>query len=116
MVSIMRITEMYDKDVFTDAGEYFGKVADIVLGKFMISGWVIKSTPTSMLRESLGNVKAVIVPHKAVKAIGDIVIISHNIELSKSVTTGPEEEEMPVEEASQKPEVETQQKPPPFRF
>jgi len=82
MISIMRVTEMYDKDVFTDAGEYFGKVDDVVLGKFMINGWVIKSTPNSLLREALGDVRAVIVPHKAVKAVGDVVLISHDIELS----------------------------------
>ncbi len=84
MAAIMKISEMYDKDVFTDAGAYFGKVSDVVLGKFMIHGWVIKSTPQSMLRETLANVRAVIVPHKAVRAIGDIVIISQNIELGKA--------------------------------
>ena len=94
MVAIMRISEMYDKDVFTDAGKYFGKVSDVVLGKFMIHGWVIKSTPQSILKESLGNVRAVIVPHKAVKAIGDVVIISQHIELGKE----DEEAELPEEE------------------
>lgn len=84
MATIMKISEMYDKDVFTDAGAYFGKVSDVVLGKFMIHGWVIKSTPQSMLREALSNVRAVIVPHKAVRAIGDIVIISQNIELGRA--------------------------------
>lgn len=74
---------MYDKDVFTDAGYFFGKISDVVLGKFMIHGWVIKATPSSMLRESMGSVRAVIVPHKAVRAIGDIVVISHNIELTR---------------------------------
>lgn len=83
MISIMRISEMYDKDVFTDAGFFFGKISDVVLGKFMIHGWVIKATPSSMLRESMGSVRAVIVPHKAVRAIGDIVLISHNIELTR---------------------------------
>lgn len=82
-VSIMRISEMYDKDVFTDAGYFFGKISDVVLGKFMIHGWVIKATPSSMLRESMGSVRAVIVPHKAVRSIGDIVLISHNIELTR---------------------------------
>jgi sporulation protein YlmC with PRC-barrel domain len=97
MASIMKISEMYDKDVFTDAGAYFGKVSDVVLGKFMIHGWVIKSTPQSMLRESLANVRAVIVPHKAVRAIGDIVIISQNIELGRAQE---DMEEAPVEETA----------------
>lgn len=93
MATIMKISEMYDKDVFTDAGAYFGKVSDVVLGKFMIHGWVIKSTPQSMLRESLSNVRAVIVPHKAVRAIGDIVIISQNIELGRAQEDTDEERE-----------------------
>jgi sporulation protein YlmC with PRC-barrel domain len=97
MATIMKISEMYDKDVFTDAGVYFGKVSDVVLGKFMIHGWVIKSTPQSMLRESLANVRAVIVPHKAVRAIGDIVIISQNIELGRAQE---DTEEVTAEEPS----------------
>ena len=84
----MRISEMYDKDVYTDAGDFFGKVSDVVLGKYMIHGWIIRSTPGSLLQKSYGSVRAVIVPHKAVKAAGDIMIISHSIEISK-----PEPEE-----------------------
>ena len=104
---------------FTDAGEYFGKVNDVVLGKFMIHGWVVKSTPSSMLRESLGNVRAVIVPHKAVRAIGDIVIISHNIELSRD----DQFQDEPMPEGDQMvpmPGMPQKQVPPqqqaPFRF
>ena len=116
MASIMRISEMYDKDVFTDAGRYFGKVSDVVLGKFMIHGWVIRATPQSLLKESLGDVRAVIVPHKAVKAIGDIMIISQHIELGRK-----EEEEMPDNKPAPAPmAAEPAPQPParrsPFRF
>lgn len=87
-VPIMRISEMYDKDVYTDAGDFFGKISDVVLGKYMIHGWIVRSTPGSLLQKSYGSVRAVIVPHKAVKAAGDIMIISHAIEVSR-----PEPEE-----------------------
>lgn len=129
MATIMKISEMYDKDVFTDAGAYFGKVSDVVLGKFMIHGWVIKSTPQSMLRESLSNVRAVIVPHKAVRAIGDIVIISQNIELGRAQEDVSDDQPAEVghsEDLSQMPQapapVQPQQPPmggyprSPFRF
>jgi sporulation protein YlmC with PRC-barrel domain len=81
--SVMKISETYDKEVYTDDGVYFGKIGDVVLGKYMIHGWVVKSTPNSLLQRTLGGVKAVIVPHKAVKAIGDIMIIVHSIEISE---------------------------------
>lgn len=82
-VPIMRISEMYDKDVYTDAGDFFGKVSDVVLGKYMVHGWIVRSTPSSLLQKSYGSVRAVVVPHKAVKAAGDIMIISHSIEISR---------------------------------
>lgn len=98
MITIMRVTEMYDKDVYTDAGEYFGKVDDVVLGKFMVNGWIIKSTPNSLLREALGDVRAVIVPHKAVRAVGDVMLISHDIELTTSDEL-EDDEDAPKKEA-----------------
>ncbi len=112
-VSIMRISEMYDKDVFTDAGYFFGKISDVVLGKFMIHGWVIKATPSSMLRESMGSVRAVIVPHKAVRSIGDIVLISHNIELTReSQGDDVSQAQMGAEaEATMAPQQQQQQAP-----
>lgn len=120
MISVMRISEMYDKDVFTDAGEYFGKISDVILGKFMIHGWVIRSTPQSMLKEALSNVHAVIVPHKAVRAIGDIVIISHNIEISKSESADEGEETAEVAPqappAPQQPRPQMQAPQPPRRY
>lgn len=81
-VQIKRLSDIYDVDVYTDAGMYFGKVGDAVLGKYMVNGWVVKSTPDSLLTKALKNVRAVIVPHKAVKSIGDIMIISHSMEFS----------------------------------
>jgi sporulation protein YlmC with PRC-barrel domain len=89
--TIMQISETYDKEVYTDDGVYFGKIGDVVLGKYMIHGWVVKATSNSLLQRTLGGVKAVIVPHKAVKAIGDIMIIIHSIEISS------EEQDAPVE-------------------
>ena len=93
--TMMNISQTYDMEVYTDNGVFFGKVGDVVLGKYMIHGWVVKSTSNSLLKRTLGGVKAVIVPHKAVKAIGDIMIIIHSIEISSEEA---EEEEVKVEE------------------
>jgi sporulation protein YlmC with PRC-barrel domain len=92
--TIMKISETYDKEVYTDDGIFFGKIGDAVLGKYMIHGWVVKATSSSLLQRTLGGVKAVIVPHKAVKAVGDIMIIVHSIEISQEA----DESEMEVEE------------------
>ena len=97
-VQIKRLSDIYDKDVYTDAGMYFGKVGDAVLGKYMISGWVVKATPSSLLTKALKNVRAVIVPHKAVKSIGDIMIISHSMEFTTRDETEPEMEASEGEE------------------
>jgi sporulation protein YlmC with PRC-barrel domain len=82
-IDIKRISEVYEKDVFTDGGLFFGKVNDAIVGRYLINGWVIRATPNSYLTKILKDVKAVIVPHKAVKAIGDIMLVSHNMELTK---------------------------------
>ena len=75
------ITETYGKTVYTDEGYLFGKVQDVVIGKYAISGWVVSIPPESILKKSVPTVKAVIVPHKAVKAVGDVLIISSKLEV-----------------------------------
>ncbi|MFW6275920.1 MAG: PRC-barrel domain-containing protein [bacterium] len=71
-----RITETYDMKVFTDSGEYFGDVEEIILTHNKIFGWRVRSTKNSYLNRILGSAKGVIVPHQLVKSIGDIMIIS----------------------------------------
>lgn len=62
--------------VYTDGGEYFGDVEELVLSKSKLSMWRIKATKNSFLSNVLGGAKGVLVPHNLVKSIGDIVIIS----------------------------------------
>ena len=62
--------------VYTDAGEYFGDVEELVLSKTKIGMWRIKATRNSFLSNVLGGAKGVLVPHNLVRSIGDIVIIS----------------------------------------
>jgi len=75
------ITETYGKAVYTDEGFLFGRVQDVVVGKYAITGWVVAVPPESILKRTVPNVKAVIVPHKAVKAVGDILLISSKLEV-----------------------------------
>ncbi|MFW5991000.1 MAG: PRC-barrel domain-containing protein [Nanoarchaeota archaeon] len=76
MLNMKRITETYDMKVFTDSGEYFGDVEEIILTHNKIFGWRVRSTKNSYLNRILGSAKGVIVPHQLVKSIGDIMIIS----------------------------------------
>jgi len=77
MLKMKRISEAYDMRVFTDSGDYFGDVEEVILTNNKVFGWRVKATRDSFLSRVLGGgVKGVIVPHQLVKAIGDIMIIS----------------------------------------
>ncbi|MFW6024755.1 MAG: hypothetical protein ACOCRX_00280 [Candidatus Woesearchaeota archaeon] len=71
-----RITESYNMKAFTEEGAYFGDIEECLITTTSISGWRIKASKNSTLSEMLGNAKGVVVPHRLVKAIGDIMIIS----------------------------------------
>lgn len=76
MIKTHRITDIYNKLVYTDTGEYFGDVEESILTNNKIFGWKVKATKNSYLSKVLGGAKGVIVPHQLVKSIGDVVIIS----------------------------------------
>lgn len=76
MLKMRRLTEAYNMKVFTDAGDYFGDIEEMLLTKTKIFGWRIRATKNSYLNKVLGSAKGVIVPHQLVKNIGDIMIIS----------------------------------------
>ncbi|MFH0979227.1 MAG: PRC-barrel domain-containing protein [Candidatus Woesearchaeota archaeon] len=76
MLKMKRITDSYDMKVFTDTGDYFGDVEEVILTQTKVFGWRVKSTKSSFLNKVLGSAKGVIVPHQLVKAIGDVMVIS----------------------------------------
>lgn len=76
MLKVKRMTQTYDMKVFTDGGEYFGDIEETILSHNKIFGWKVRATKNSSLHKILGGAKGVIVPHKLVKAVGDIMIIS----------------------------------------
>jgi len=47
---------------FTDSGEYFGDVEEVILVQSKIFGWRVRSTKNSFLNKVLGSAKGVIVP------------------------------------------------------
>jgi sporulation protein YlmC with PRC-barrel domain len=76
MLKMKRMTETYDMRVFTDSGEYFGDVEEVIVTNSKVFGWKVRATKNSFLTKVLGSAKGVIVPHQLVKNIGDIMIIS----------------------------------------
>jgi len=78
MLRMKKVSEIYDMKVFTDQGDYFGDVEEVVIQSNKITGWRVNATKNSFLNKLLGSAKGVIVPHQLIKAIGDVVIISQN--------------------------------------
>ena len=86
MLKLKKMTHLYEMKVFTDSGEYFGDVEESIISLNKVLGWKVRATKNSTLHKLLGGAKGVIVPHKLVKSIGDIMIISKS-----AVPTGSEE-------------------------
>ncbi len=76
MLKMKNITDVYDMRVFTDTGDYFGDIEEVIVTNTKIFGWKVRATKNSFLTKVLGSAKGVIVPHQLVKDIGDIMIIS----------------------------------------
>ena len=90
MLKMKTISETYDMKVFTDQGDYFGDVEEVILTSTKIHGWRVRATKNSFLSKVLGNAKGVIVPHQLVRAVGDILIISRNAIPSSGAEEGEE--------------------------
>ena len=76
MLKTKRLTNVFNSEVFTDSGEYFGDIEESILSNNKIFGWRVKATKKSYLSKLLGGAKGVIVPHQLVNSIGDVMIIS----------------------------------------
>ncbi|MCD6575944.1 MAG: PRC-barrel domain-containing protein [Nanoarchaeota archaeon] len=76
MLKLREVSKTYGIKVYTDQGEYFGDIDEIIIQNNKIFGWKIKATRGSYLSKTISGAKGVIVPHQLVKAVGDILIIS----------------------------------------
>jgi len=87
---VKKISDVIGSEVYTDSGDFFGKVEEANLHENKVDGWRIGvgGGVTSLV----GGARGVIIPHQFVKAISDIFIIN------KSVLPSPESDS--VEELS----------------
>mgnify|MGYP001349644950 CR=1 FL=1 len=76
MIKQKKLTHVYDMKVFTDNGDYFGDVEEAILTMTKVFGWRVRASKNSTLSKVLGGAKGVVVPHKLVRAVGDIMIVS----------------------------------------
>ncbi len=76
MLKLREVSKTYGLKVYTDEGEYFGDIEEVVIQNNKIFGWRIRSTRNSVLQKTISGARGVVVPHQLVKASGDIVIIS----------------------------------------
>ena len=94
MLKVKKMTQIYDMKVFNDAGDYFGDVDEAILTSNKVFGWRVKSTRSSVLSKVIGGARGIIVPHRLVKAVGDIMIISR----SALPTTREEDEQTAMQQ------------------
>jgi sporulation protein YlmC with PRC-barrel domain len=76
MLKMKKVSECYEMKVFTDEGDYFGDIEEVIISTNKVSGWRVRATRNSFLTQVLGSAKGVVVPHQLVKSMGDIMIIS----------------------------------------
>jgi len=86
-ITVRDVTEVLNKDVFTDKGYYCGKISDLEfdISRFKVRSIVIATVKGSFLGDMVGGKKGIIVPYPMVQSIGDVVIIKH-------ITAPPPEE------------------------
>lgn len=80
VVNERTISEVIGRDIFTDKGLYCGKVSDVEidLSRFRIRAMVVDAVKGSYLSTVVSGKRGIIVPYSMLKAVGDIVLKTHN--------------------------------------
>jgi sporulation protein YlmC with PRC-barrel domain len=74
MLKIKKISAMLGKRVFTDTGDLFGEIDEVILAENKIDSWRIRVSRE--MARNLNGARGVIIPHQYVKAIGDVFVIN----------------------------------------
>ncbi|RLI99523.1 MAG: hypothetical protein DRP08_07110 [Candidatus Aenigmatarchaeota archaeon] len=104
-IKIASVSETWGRDVFTDKGQYCGKIEDVEcdLKRFKLRSLIVRAVKGSYISKMLGDKKGLIIPFTMVEAIGDIVIIKHI-----SAPAGQETTELPKEGEAEETETKEQ--------
>jgi len=93
MLKIKRLSEVIGKRVYTDSGDLFGAVEELNILDNKIDGWRIVVSRDSGIGDVLGGARGIIVPHRFIKAIGDVVLINRS-----AIPIQEQKEDIPLEE------------------
>ncbi len=93
MLNIKKMSEVIGKRVYTDGGNLFGFVEEVNVADNRIDGWRIVVSRESGMGDLLGGARGIIVPHRFMKAIGDVVLINKN-----AIPVQQQDDELPLEE------------------
>ncbi len=74
MLRIKKISAMIGKRVFTDSGDLFGEIEEVILAENKIDSWRVKVSRE--MARNLNGARGVIIPHQFVKAIGDVFVVN----------------------------------------
>ncbi|MDP1729213.1 MAG: PRC-barrel domain-containing protein [archaeon] len=74
MLKIKKISAMLGKRAFTDVGDFFGEIEEVILAENKIDSWRIKVSRE--MARNLNGARGVIIPHPFVKAIGDVFVVN----------------------------------------
>jgi len=91
MPRIKKISEVLGRNAYTDSGDFLGQVEEVNLTENKIDGWRIRIG--GHIAHLIGGARGIIVPHRFVKAIGDIFIVSRaNLPIREETEEESEEE------------------------
>jgi sporulation protein YlmC with PRC-barrel domain len=76
MIKTKKVTEIFQMPVYTDNGEYFGDVEEVIVCGNKVYAWRVRATKHSKLGKILSGAKGASVPHQLVKSIGDIMVVA----------------------------------------
>jgi sporulation protein YlmC with PRC-barrel domain len=84
MLRMKKLSEIYGMKVYTDEGDYFGDIEEVIVSQTKVNSWRVRAIRGSLLSKVLGSAKGVIVPHGLVKSIGDVMVISRSAAPARS--------------------------------
>lgn len=73
-MQVRKMSEIMGLRVYTDSGAYFGEVEEANLSSNKIDSWRIRVA--GGVTSLIGGARGVVIPHRFVRAISDIFIIS----------------------------------------
>ncbi|HLA23088.1 MAG TPA: PRC-barrel domain-containing protein [Candidatus Nanoarchaeia archaeon] len=73
---VRKITDVIGLKVYTNSGDYFGEIEEANIKDNKLEGWKIRVS--GGMAALISGARGVIIPHKFVTAVGDILIINRS--------------------------------------